>query len=268
MLWTRLRIASGKTESAPVIRMREVDSVNYHALKQEFDHNGYVVLDKFFDMALMDRIDQNIRRHFGDNPEFCHEHEFLQKSKTEVIPWFPQNPELDHYDVDVAEPFGRLEKESRLAELTQVILGEDWSPLYSMVMFSRKGTVGQAWHQDCPPDDSARFNLNRLVYTRDLSDATGGQVVVMPGSHRRGELPVGAPHEDLEGQVILEPLKGTLVLLHGHCWHRVLPVTGEYRFSTNYRACPAGTPADITDTCVYRNMRYSFANNRVVEERS
>jgi hypothetical protein len=82
-----------------------------------------------------------------------------------------------------------------------------------------------------------------------------------------GELPAGEPHEDLEGQVVLSPQKGTLVLLHGHTWHRVLPITGAFRFSTNYRVCPRGTPADITDICVYRNMRYCFASNRVVEER-
>jgi ectoine hydroxylase len=67
--------------------------------------------------------------------------------------------------------------------------------------------------------------------------------------------------------VILSPKKGTLMLLHGHTWHRVLPITGAFRHSTNYRACPRGTPADITDICVYRNLRYDFAASRVIEER-
>jgi len=58
-----------------------------------------------------------------------------------------------------------------------------------------------------------------------------------------------------------------LVLIHGHAWHRVLPVMGVSRVSTNYRCCPADTPADITDTCVYRNMRYQFSSNRIIEER-
>ena len=154
-----------------------------------------------------------------------------------------------------------------MAELTRHVLGEDWTSLYSMVMFSRQGSKGQAWHQDCSPDDPERFNLNRLVYTRDISDDIGGQTVIMPGSHLRGELTVGDPDEDLDGQLIISPRKGTLVLLHGHCWHRVLPVHGDFRFSTNYRACPKGTAADITDVCVYRNMRYRFSTSSVVEER-
>ena len=72
---------------------------------------------------------------------------------------------------------------------------------------------------------------------------------------------------EFDGQVVLKPKKGTLVLLHGHTWHCVLPIKGSYRFSTNYRAAPMGTPEDITDVCVYRNMRYQFSTSSVVEER-
>jgi ectoine hydroxylase len=241
--------------------------MNLDPLRNEFWQNGYLVLDDFFEPGLMDSMDRKIRDHFGEKPEFRHEQEFLEKSRTEVIPWFPQNPELPEYDSGTAAPFDELESDERLKDLTEALLGKGWKPLYSMVMFSRQGTTGQAWHQDCPPEDPARHNLNRLVYTRDISRAVGGQTVVMPGSHRRGEVPVGDPHEDLDGQEVLQPRKGTLVLLHGHTWHRVLPVSGAFRFSTNYRACPAGTPADITDICVYRNMRYSFSGNRVLEER-
>lgn len=236
-------------------------------LRSAFERDGFLVLDDFFEPALMERIDSAIREHFGTDPQFWHEEAFLSKSRTEVIPWFPQNRDLPDYDAARAVPFGRLEADPRLDELTRAVLGDGWSPLYSMVMFSKRGTKGQAWHQDCPPEDPARYNLNRLVYTRDLSDDVGGQTVVMPGSHRRGELPAGGPHEDLEGQVVLRPRKGTLVILHGHTWHRVLPITGAFRFSTNFRACPAGTPSNITDICVYRNMRYNFATNEVIEER-
>ena len=241
--------------------------MDYKKLSSEFWQQGYLVVDNFFDPDLMNQLDHNIRQYFGDNPEFWHEQEFLSKSETEVIPWLPQNPELPDYSAQLANPFDRLETDSRLKQLTTSLLGEEWSPLYSMVMYSRKGSSGQAWHQDCPPDDPEKFNMNRLVYTRDLCSDIGGQTVVMPGSHRKGELPTGEPHEDLEGQVVLSPRKGTLVLLHGHTWHRVLPITGAFRFSTNYRVCPQGTPADITDICVYRNMRYCFSSNRVVEER-
>lgn len=236
-------------------------------LAREFWKNGYITIENFFSVSQMNKLDREIRNHFGENPAYRHEEEFLARSKTEVIPWFPQNPEMADYKLAAAQHFDVPERNPRFVALTGALLGGDWSPLYSMVMYSRKGTAGQAWHQDCPPEDSARFNLNRLVYTRNFMPEDGGQTVIMPGSHRMGVLPTGGIHEDLEGQIVINPRKGMLVLLHGHCWHRVLPIKGDFRFSTNYRACPAGTPADITDVCVYRNMRYRFSTAEVIQER-
>lgn len=234
--------------------------MNYRSLAKQFWGEGFLVIDDFFDAALMDTLDGKIVDHFGDDPDFWHTEEFLSKSKTEVIPWFPQHEGPSGFDA--------VNHLDSLDALTLEILGDDWKSLYCMVMFSKHGTVGQAWHQDCSPDVDGQFNLNRLVYTHDIDSASGGQTVVVPGTHRLGELPAGDPWADIEGQVVVEPRKGTLVLLHGHTWHRVLPVAGEYRFSTNYRAMPSSTPEDITDVCVYRNMRYRFSTESVVEERT
>ena len=111
-----------------------------------------------------------IRGYYGDNPDFWHNDEFLEKAQTEVVPWFPQQEGVKAFDDIDADP--------RLQEMSRAILGEDWASQYCMVMFSKQGTAGQAWHQDCPPDDAARFNLNRLVYTSDITDEIGGQTVV------------------------------------------------------------------------------------------
>ncbi|MGI9202270.1 MAG: phytanoyl-CoA dioxygenase family protein [Woeseiaceae bacterium] len=230
------------------------------ALTQQFEQDGYLVVEDFFDDALMDHLDKQIRDYYGDNPDFWHNDEFLSKAKTEVVPWFPQREGVKDFDV--------IERDEQLCGLTQAILGDDWQIQYCMVMFSKQGTSGQAWHQDCPPDDPARHNMNRLVYTSDITDEIGGQTVVVPGSHKRGLLTVGDPVGEFDDQVVLRPRKGTLVLLHGHTWHRVLPIKGQYRFSTNFRSAPKGTPDDITDVCVYRNMRYQFSTSSVVEERS
>ena len=226
----------------------------------DFERDGFVVIGDFFGATLMDDLDRRIRNHFGKDPEFSHTDEFLGKAQTEVIPWFPQNEGVAAFDV--------IDKDERMGELTRGILGDGWCSQYCMVMWSKQGTTGQAWHQDCPPDNPGAFNLNRLVYTSDITDEIGGQTVVVPGSYRNGLLPVGDPHGEFEDQVVLRPRKGTLVLLHGHTYHRVLPIRGKYRFSTNYRAAPAGTPDDITDICVYRNMRYQFSTSRVVEDRT
>lgn len=228
-------------------------------LRRRFERDGFAVIEDFFDPGLMQAMAQLIREHFGDDPAFLHDDEFLEKSQTDVIPWFPQNEGVEAFDT--------VDEDSRLQELTRMILGAEWASQYCMVMFSKQGSSGQAWHQDCPPDDPRVFNLNRLVYTTDITDEIGGQTVVVPGSHKTGLLPAGDPVADFDEQIVLRPRQGTLVLLHGHTWHRVLPIKGPYRFSTNYRAAPAGTPPDLTDICVYRNMRYQFSTSSIIEHR-
>lgn len=233
--------------------------MNYTALAEQFWAQGYVMLEGFFDESLMDAYDELIVDHFGSEPEYLHNEEFLEKAATDVIPWFPQQEGVAAFDV--------VENDKRLQILTEAILGEGWRSLYCMTMFSKQGSKGQAWHQDCAPEEAKKFNMNRLVYTSDITTAIGGQTLVVPGSHLRGELTVGDVDENFSDQLVLSPSKGTLVLLHGHTWHRVRPVTGKYRVSTNYRSMPKGTPDDITDICVYRNMRYKFATSEVVEDR-
>lgn len=233
--------------------------MNIKRMTEQFWEQGYLVLPDYFESQLMDDYQAAIMGHFGLTPEFFHNDEFLTKAATEVIPWFPQNEGHTLFD--------KVEEDEQLKALTAEILGQDWQSLYCMTMFSKQGTKGQAWHQDCAPENSAVFNMNRLVYTHDITEDIGGATLVVPGSHRRGELTVGEVDEDFSDQVVLRPAKGTVVLLHGHTWHRVAPVTGKFRVSTNYRSMPAGTPENITDICVYRNMRYRFETNEVVEDR-
>ncbi|SHG87410.1 phytanoyl-CoA dioxygenase family protein [Ferrimonas marina] len=232
--------------------------MDYHALAKRFWQQGYLVIENFFDPQLMARYDSAIQTHFNAGPEVLFNQEFLDKSDVEVVPWFPLR--------EGQELFDEVGQDPRLSQLTEAILGSGWGPQYCMVMWSPPGSKGQAWHQDCPPEDQAHFNLNRLVYTADITDAIGGYTQVVPGSHRRGELPAGPTDQDFADQVTLRPKRGTLVLLHGHTWHRVQPVQ-QHRSSTNYRAAPAGTPEDITDVCVYCNMRYRFSTEEVVEQR-
>ena len=229
------------------------------SLVEQFNEDGYLVLEDYFDAELMDELDALIRDHFGEDPAFWHTEEFLSEAQTEVIPWFPQR--------DGPGAFDKVDQHIGLKHLTDDILGNGWRSDYSMVMFSKQGTSGQAWHQDCSPDDPAQFNLNRLIYTTDITDDIGGQTVVVPGSYRKGLLPAGDPRGHFPSEVVLRPRKGTLVILHGHTWHRVLPIAGKFRYSTNYRAASPAAIDDITDVCVYRNMRYRFSTSSVVEKR-
>lgn len=233
--------------------------MNYKKLATSFWENGFVSIEHFYEDELMNHLNAHILEHYGLDPEWGHDEAFLKMSETEVIPWFPLQDGDTNFDF--------IENDNRLLQLTDKILGGDWERLYLMSMFSKQGTKGQAWHQDCPPENPNHFNLNRLIYTHDIDDHTGGKTVVVPRSHKKGTITVGDPHGDIDNQVILAPKRGTLILIHGHTWHRVYPVTGAYRVSTNSRVRPKGTPEDITDIAVYRNMRYQFSSSEVIEKR-
>ncbi|GAC27339.1 phytanoyl-CoA dioxygenase family protein [Brumicola pallidula] len=232
------------------------NNLDYDALANLFWEQGFIVIEGFFDAKLMSETQSSIMSHFGDSPAYEHDQRFIDLSKTEVIPWFPQNQGHELFD--------KLENDMRLKKLTSQILGEAWKNQYCMVMFSKEGSKGQAWHQDCPPENSTQFNLNRLVYSMDVDHELGGQVYIRPGSHRLGALTQGPLFEDFDDQIVLSPKQGTLVLLHGHCWHRIGELKGKYRVSTNYRAAPRQAADSITDICVYRNMRYQFSTAKIV----
>ncbi len=228
-------------------------------IMDEFWEKGFIVFENFFSAALMDEYNDKILDHYGVNPNWEHTDEFITKSAVEVIPWFPYREGKRYFE--------RINNDKHFNAITDIILKDGWNNLYCMMMFSKAGSIGQAWHQDCSPDDKKLYNLNRLVYTHDITEETGGEIVIFPNTHKAGMLPAGIPNEDLEGQLVLKPKKGTVIFLHGHCWHRVMPVKKD-RVSSNFRAVPKGTPEDITDICVYRNMRYKFSTSEVIEERS
>jgi ectoine hydroxylase len=197
---------------------------------------------------------------FGMDPSFLHSEDFIKQSGAEVIPWFPEQ--------DNETCFSELNADPRLIALTEQILGKGWYEQYCMVMFSKHDTAGQAWHQDCLCDTPEHFNLNRLMYTMDISEnTTGGQTTVVPASHLAGIIPSLSQHFDQSNAITLSPKKGDLLLLHGHCYHKVEKVTGQYRVSANYRAASTQTPKDITDIGVYRNMIYQFSTSTLIQAR-
>ena len=233
--------------------------MNINQLANSFHLNGYVYIENFFDRNLMDLYQNKILDHFALDSSYKHESDFIKKSDTDVIPWFPQN--------DGEKAFNIIEQDKRLKNLTEAILGPGWKSLYCMVMYSNKSSNGQAWHQDCDPSNSNIFNLNRLIYTMDINKISGGEVELIPCSHKKGIIPPISEGDDLDGSITIEPKKGSLLMLHGHLWHKVLPINQTIRASTNYRCIPNGVPDSITDICVYRNMLYQFSDERVLEER-
>ena len=92
--------------------------MNASTLQQKFDRDGYFVLDGFFDDKQKNPIDRLIHKHFGENPNVQHNDEFLNKSQTEVMPWFPQQEGVSDFDA--------IESDENFRGLSEAILGEGW----------------------------------------------------------------------------------------------------------------------------------------------
>ena len=168
----------------------------------------------------------------------------------DVIPWDPL--------AEGAAVFADMAEGPALHGVTSAVLGDGWRPGGALVMFNLPGGRGQSWHQDCPAGEDAEWNLNRLIYPWDADDEAGALLAV-PGSHRRGRIPGGEPHGHLAGEERFTPRAGTLVLLHGRCWHRVTGNrTARPRISLNFRAYPAACQGDPTAIGIYRNQAYDF----------
>ncbi|MCX5661093.1 MAG: phytanoyl-CoA dioxygenase family protein [Planctomycetota bacterium] len=248
------------------------------ALAERFESQGFVVLEDFFSLAELrtcreatalrfpalasdaaepagDDVAATAASSDADAPK-----DDLASTECEVIAWGPVEEKV--------AAFVALAGDARLAEATRAAMPGGFVPMYSLAMFSPPRSKGQSWHQDCAPTPgkAKHHNVNRLIYLWDVDERTGGEVVLVPGTHRGQVLPPGGLQDDIEGQVVLRPRAGTLVFVHGQTFHRVKPVR-RARVSVNLRVRPPEAPEDVTDVAVYRNMKYRFSTKEVLERR-
>jgi ectoine hydroxylase len=229
-----------------------------HEVRQRFETWGAIVLPGFFSKEELSPVNKEMRRHFAKYEKGSLQFTSAHARKNEnafdcdVIPWEPLREENGI--------FRALHENEKLHRVTEAALGSGYTAPGSLVMFSVGGGRGQAWHQDCPSSDSTGYNLNRLIYTEDV-DLEDGAIVFVPGSHRAGRIPPGGHQEPMVGEITLTPRAGTLVLLHGHVYHRVTPNRNlKPRTSINFRAFPEGVSPDVTCIGVYRNGDVNFCD--------
>ncbi len=223
-----------------------------HELAEQFKRDGFVIIPDFLDAKECAAMNQAVAAHYTAERRSIeaasHQTEagaFMQAFACDVIPWDPVSEGI--------ACFSAVKNKAILRQITEACIGPAYHESSSLVMYSCTGGRGQSWHQDCLPDAELGFNVNRLFYTRDVREEDGA-VVVVPNSHTQGRIPQGGHHESIAGEQIICPKAGSLVLLHGWCFHRVLPnYSGRERVSINYRCFPQGVDASVTGVGVYRN---------------
>ena len=100
--------------------------MDFKKIAKQFWKEGYIVLEKFFPDGLMNEYNQKILEHFKSDPKSELTDEFSDKSKVQVIPWFPYREGKPYFDgVDLDHNFNQI---------TTSILKESWNNLYCMMM--------------------------------------------------------------------------------------------------------------------------------------
>lgn len=163
------------------------------------------------------------------------------------------------------QAFGRLTDPPLVAifetpivqRLTEAIVGPGYTETPIGAWATGPG-CGQAWHQDSGSRDPSQYNLNRIIFTRDVAPGQG-DLLVVPGSHRDRDLPPGDLYEPIPGQVAVTPRENTFVLLHTRCFHCVTRnQTAGTRIQANRRVCPAGVDGNICSQARFRTGTWDF----------
>lgn len=235
----------------------KTEEVSAGELSREFGRFGAVIMKDFFtdeDLAGARKEMEEYYQPYLDAFK-ARAHSDSHKAAafhTDIIPWDPLKQGIEAFHILANHP--------KLQEVTGILLGERFTSPGSLVMYSVPGGRGQAWHQDCPAEQTDAFNLNRLIYTEDVAEEDGG-IVFVPGSHGYGSIPEGGHQDPMSGEVALNPTRGTVVFLHGHVYHRVKPNHGKKpRVSVNFRAFPEGVDPKVNCIGVYRTGRVNFCD--------
>jgi ectoine hydroxylase-related dioxygenase (phytanoyl-CoA dioxygenase family) len=181
-------------------------------------------------------------------------------------PWAAGEEYCQRFDI-WTKIFGNLESDPDVLvlfenEVIQTVtnkLARIGSTAGSIGSWVTSGGCGQAWHQDSWSSAPNLFILNRIVFTRNYTPEHG-QLLVVPGSHRYGDLPTGDPYESLPNQVAFTLSANTAVFLHSRTYHCVTKnATNEPRIQFNRRVVPNGVPADLTSRARFRNGTWDFS---------
>jgi ectoine hydroxylase len=227
--------------------------LNISALAHQFRENGYVGLSGIFqDVAIQSLI--------KDLDHWLENQGKLGKDDSEYEQRF--DVRVDVGLADKFESVADLFSAQSVRDLTEKVLGHSWNTEGPPLIFSTPINGKQGWHQDTSDVDPGIYMINRIIYPRRVQPEQGGLVVV-PGSHQKGDIPKGGNHDDIDGQIVLFPEAGTIVLMHSRCWHRVqenrvaLP-----RTQINWRARPASAPPNLGNNPVFRTGRWDFAASK------
>jgi ectoine hydroxylase-related dioxygenase (phytanoyl-CoA dioxygenase family) len=180
---------------------------------RRLDEDGFLVLDGFMDGGLLSRLRERVGRLFAVEGEAAGA-EFKQE---------PGCRRLANV-ADKGDVFREVIAMPRLLEYVRHVLGPDIK-LSSLNVRSVNphGAGAQPLHADMGAvADERGYWVCNTVWMLDDYTPENGALRVVPGSHRRRQLPQEAladPSADHPGQVLVTGRAGAVVVVNAHLWH-------------------------------------------------
>lgn len=181
--------------------------------RQQLDELGYVVLGGFMDAGLLDRLRGRVEELFALEGDAAGA-EFKQE---------PGCRRLANL-VDKGEVFHELIARPEVLAHVRVVLG-DQLKLSSLNARSVNpfGVAGQPLHADMSAvADEKGYWVCNTIWMLDDYTPDNGALRVVPGSHRRRQLPqnvLADAHADHPDQALVTGKAGSVVILNAHAWH-------------------------------------------------
>jgi len=181
--------------------------------REALDRLGYVVVEKFFDAAMLEEVRSRVEELYEAEGENAGS-EFRKEEGSRRLANL----------VDKGEIFQRLIAAPRILELVRHVLGERFKlSSFNARSANPYSSEAQPLHCDAAalPDDHGYWVCNTIWLLDDFTPANGATRVV-PGSQNWKELPQEAladpvaPHPQ---EVLLTAPAGSVVVMNTHAWH-------------------------------------------------
>ena len=227
----------------------DADAATPAAVAEHFWRDGIVVLEDFLDEAAALALREELASVVATEPNksFSGGDDYVRHFDVRVQVW--PGSEQPQTQKAMSDP--------RLDQYTRAICREDYAQGFIGIFSTPRGGM-QGWHQDSSSPDAGDYEINRIIFPATAQPEQGALVVV-PGTHRGGDLPVGGNHEPLPGEIAVSPRAGSLVLMHTRCFHRVAEnQTDTPRTQVNSRARPASANDEPCNRAIFRTGIWHF----------
>lgn len=207
-----------------------MQALNFKALKESFDKDGYVFIPGFLSAQEVNELNENIRRFIKEKKSsMAANHYFYEDNNDEET--LKQMQDLEKYD----EYFKSLAANSKYEELSKALLGEDVE-CKTVEYFNKPPKIGKPTP---PHQDGYYFMLNpqqaaTMWLALEKVDEENGCVKYVKGSHTKGMRTHGrtttlgfsqgivdfGTEEDMRDEIAFPANPGDLLVHHSLTIHR------------------------------------------------